>query len=166
MGAAQAARAHSLKMAVDGDIEELARKDTNPTGRSFAHYFDVWRKNSHGGYITASIEEALERFQQRHPELSLKRLVTPDYTCVALVTPFMRRVHQEMEESGEVVFVDGTASVDRLNTVVLPLLCASDAGAAPLGFVFASSQDEACLTAGTFLHQAIMILPPDVFIFK
>ena len=92
-------------------------------------------------------------------EWDIEILMIERYSCVALVTPFMRRVHEQLRESGEVVFVDGTASVDHLNTAVIPFLCTSDARAAPLGVVFALSQDEACLTADTYVLIYNMRLP-------
>ena len=59
----------------------------------------------------------------------------------------MKRAHA-LREAGEVVFADATASVDRLNTATVPLLCSGPADALPLGVVFTSSQDEAHLTTG------------------
>ena len=91
---------------------------------------------------------ALHKFADAHPDLTIRTEADEAHYCIALVTPFMRRVHKEVKESGEVVFVDATASVDRTGSVVLPLVCASPAGALPLGVVIASSQDEKCLTAG------------------
>ena len=61
----------------------------------------------------------------------------------------MRRAHQFLRESGEVVFVDSTSNCDRLNMAVTPLLCQSPAGSVPLGVIFTSSQDEIAYTKGT-----------------
>ncbi|XP_043240097.1 uncharacterized protein LOC122390827 [Amphibalanus amphitrite] len=164
MGASQAARLHSMKRAAEGDWLEMARNDTNPTKRAVVYMHDVWRENEHGGYNDAAMAQSLKKYAAAHPELSIEVLQTEGFFCVSLVTPFMKRVHQEMREAGEVVFVDGTASVDRLNTCVHPLLCATPAGAAPLGVIFTSAQDEACLTTGFKLLQTS--LGPDSFFGK
>ena len=139
-----------MKRAADGDWTEMARHDTNPTKRSITHLHDVWRRIEHGGFNDASMFEALTKYAGDNPDLTVKFKVTGKSYAIVLVTPFMRRVHEEMQEAGEVVFVDGTASVDRLNTVVLPFMCGTPAGAAPLGVVFTSSQDEVSLTTGTY----------------
>ena len=152
MGAAQAARHHSMKRVAEGNWTEMARGDTNPTKRAVDYLHEIWRTTEHGGYNDRTMIEALKKYAADHPDLTIEiREEEEGGFCVALVTPLMRRVHKEMREAGEVVFVDGTASVDRLNTAVHPLLCATPAGAAPLGMVFTSSQDESCLTAGTYI---------------
>ena len=62
--------------------------------------------------------------------------------CVVLVTPFMLRVHRNMKEASEVLFVDATTNCDRQNSAVVPLLCSSAGGALPLGLLFLSNQTE------------------------
>ena len=39
--------------------------------------------------------------------------ISEDLFVVALVTPFMARVHEEVQQSGELVFLDATGNVDR-----------------------------------------------------
>ncbi|KAG0696236.1 hypothetical protein GWK47_026625 [Chionoecetes opilio] len=58
----------------------------------------------------------------------------------------MKRIHENLREAGEVVFVDATGCVDQLNTAVIPLLCSGPVGALPLAVLFTSSLDEATLT--------------------
>ena len=158
MGPAQASRLHSMKRSAEGDWLEMARSDTNPTKRAVGYMQELWRKGEHGGYNDATMVQALKKFASDHPDLSIGIEEREEFLCVSLVTPFMRRVHKELREAGEVVFVDGTTSVDRLNTTVHPLLCASPAGAAPLGVLFTSAQDEACLTAGRCLRFSFLFL--------
>ncbi|XP_043240288.1 uncharacterized protein LOC122390904 [Amphibalanus amphitrite] len=153
MGASEAARHHSRKRAAEGDALEVARKDTNPTRRAVDYMLQLWKKNKHRGQNDADVIHSLKRYAAAHPELSIDMLQTVEHFCVSLVTPFMRRAHKEIREAGEVVYVDGAVSVDGLHTCVRPLLCATPAGAAPLGVIFTSAQDEACLTAGFKLLQ-------------
>ena len=148
MGASQAARLHSMKRAAEGELVEMARNDKNPSKRAVTHLHEKWQKKEHGGYGDEDMAEALKRYAVSHPETTVKAEKHEGHMIIAVVTPLHKRVHQEVREAGEVVFVDGTASVDRLNTLVLPFLCATPAGALPLGFVLTSSQDESSLTAG------------------
>ena len=132
-------------------MEDVARRDTNPSVRQVAYLLEKWRNSEHGGYENAGMMAVLEKFAASRPELTIKsEAVDGAHHCIALVTPFMRRVHKEMKEAAEVVFVDATSSVDRTGSVVLPLVCASPAGALPLGVVITSSQDEQCLTTGMY----------------
>ena len=153
IGATHAARLCSIEAASSGDPEDVARRDRHPTARQVAHLLEQWRKEEwpkedHAGYEGAGMMAALEKYALSRPELPTKIEADESHYCIALVTPFMRRVHKEMKEAAEVVFVDATAAVDRTGSTVVPLVCASPAGALPLGVVIASAQDEKCLTAG------------------
>ena len=39
--------------------------------------------------------------------------------CIVLITPFMRRAHKHLRESGEIVFVDTISNYDRQGLVLL-----------------------------------------------
>ena len=158
MGAAEAQRYHRLKMELGSEFwVEQARGDTNPSLRAVTYMFQKWAKGTVGGYNDEDMFGALERYAATsNSVIEVERNASSSF-CVALVTPFMKRVHA-LREAGEVVFVDATASVDRLNTAVVPLLCSSPAGALPLGVVFASSQDEAHLTTGNFIESIFLFV--------
>ncbi|XP_043209642.1 uncharacterized protein LOC122374736 [Amphibalanus amphitrite] len=148
MGPAAASRHHQLKLDLAADVwVERARADTNPTARAVIHIHNKWLKSTVGGWNDSDMFAALENFANNTDNVVEVEVGANGSFCVALVTPLMARVH-ELREAGEVVFVDATASVDRLNTAVIPLLCATPMGALPLGIVLTSSQDEAHLTKG------------------
>ena len=151
MAVCQAARVHSMKRAAAGDLLEMARNDKTPSKRTVSYMHKRWQKG-HGGEENKDMEEVLQRYASDHPEVTIKTERLEADSAIVVVTPLHRRVHQEVREAGEVVFVESTASVDRLDTVVLALLCATPAGALPLGFVLVSSQDQATLTAGEFAY--------------
>ena len=54
----------------------------------------------------------------------------------------MKRVHEHLRETSEVVFADATGSVDQLNTAIIPFICTGSAGAVPLAVLFTSCQDQ------------------------
>ena len=72
-----------------------------------------------------------------------------DYT-IAIVTKFMRRIHAEMRESSEVVFMDSTSHADLLNTVLTLIVCPSPAGALPLAVILTANQTTESYAKGNF----------------
>ena len=58
---------------------------------------------------------------QDHPYCKPKEVKqqTESPFVLAIVTPLMARVHKLVQQAGEMVFCDATASLDRLNTPVL-----------------------------------------------
>ncbi|XP_043233539.1 uncharacterized protein LOC122387421 [Amphibalanus amphitrite] len=149
----EAQRYHRLKMGLGSELwTEEDRGDMNPSLRAVAYMQRKWAKATAGGCNDEDMLAALDRYAATtNSVIEIERSSAGSF-CVALVTPFMKRVHA-LREAGEVVFVDATTSVDRLNTTIVPLLCCSPAGALPLGVVFSSSQDEAQLTTGFRLLQ-------------
>lgn len=102
-------------------------------------------KRNYGDYNKTTVFQAIKQYANDNPDVTIKIERSDCQFAVALVTPFIRRAHQNLREASEVVFVDATTCVDQLNTTIIPVLCAGPVGAVPLGVVFTSSQDEATL---------------------
>ncbi|KAK4302722.1 hypothetical protein Pmani_025206 [Petrolisthes manimaculis] len=145
---AQASRHHIWKMDLCEDLSAQANHAINPSLRAISYMRQQWLKREHGGYCNLSMAEALKKYAVDNPDVTLLTETINNQLCVVLVTPFMKRVHKELREAGEVVFVDATGSVDQLNTAVFPFLCAGPAGAVPLAVLFTSAQDEETLIKG------------------
>ena len=62
--------------------------------------------------------------------------------ALAMVTDFMQRIHTNLRESAEVVFMDSTTHVDGTNSTITLVVCSSPAGALPLAVLMASDQSE------------------------
>ncbi|KAG0723666.1 hypothetical protein GWK47_042248 [Chionoecetes opilio] len=148
MTSAQAARYHLMKINLIDDPASQANNAINPTNRAIAYMREQWLKKEHGGVKPFSMFEAIDTYSEDHPDVTLKVDRNGSQFCVALVTPFMKRIHENFREAGEVVFVDATGCVDQLKTAVIPLLCSGPVGALPLAVLFTSSLDEATLTKG------------------
>ena len=54
-------------------------------------------------------------------------------TVVAVVDPFMRRVHGNIPQCGEIVLIDATSNLDRNDVKLFHLVCPSTIGALPIG---------------------------------
>ena len=67
---------------------------------------------------------------------------------VCVVDNFMRRVHSVVPQSGQIMFVDATGSLDRCNHQLLKMMTESPVGGLPLGFIILSEQTEKSLSAG------------------
>ena len=163
MTTAMAARHHIMKMGLHDSLHELANTSINPTSRSISYMRDTWLQKEHGGLNDMSMIESIKKYATDNPHLTIEIEACGDNYCVALVTPFMKRVHAAFREASEVVFVDATGCVDQLNTAVVPLLCAGPAGAAPLAVLFTSAQDEGLLAKVKNTHLVFRCLFVRVF---
>ena len=67
---------------------------------------------------------------------------------VCVVDELMRRVHAATPQSSQIMFVDGTGSLDRLNHQLIKLMTESPSGGLPLGFMILTDQKEKSLDAG------------------
>ena len=67
---------------------------------------------------------------------------------VAVVDELTKRVHKTVPQSGQIVFIDGTGSLDRVNHQLVKLMTESPVGGLPLGFIILSDQTEKTLDAG------------------
>ncbi|KAK3889775.1 hypothetical protein Pcinc_006336 [Petrolisthes cinctipes] len=68
-----------------------------------------------------------------------------DNLCIALCTKLMKRVHQNVRQSSEMVFVDASGGVDRHGCRVFLFMTHSAAGGLPLGLLITSSESEKVL---------------------
>ena len=62
-------------------------------------------------------------------------------TVAVVCNPFMRRVHQYIPQSGELVLIDATSNVDRNDTKLLHLMCPSMIGGFPLADILTTRED-------------------------
>ena len=80
---------------------------------------------------------------------------------VCVVDHFMRRVHSVVPQSGQIMFVDATGSLDRCNHQLLKMMTESPVGGLPLGFIILSEQTEKSLSAG--VEEMKKLLPAEAF---
>jgi len=75
---------------------------------------------------------------------------------VAICTPLMSRVHQYLQQSGEMVFCDSTSIFDRFNTSLFILAISNSYGGLPLGAIITSDEQEETITQGLKLLQQVI----------
>ena len=61
---------------------------------------------------------------------------------LAVCTPLMRRVHENIQQAGEMTFCDATSSLDRFNTSLFILSTSHPASGLPLGVIITSDEQE------------------------
>ena len=59
---------------------------------------------------------------------------------VAVVNEFSKRVHKSIAQSGQICFIDGTSSLDRMNHQLIKMMTESPSEGLPLGFLMLSDQ--------------------------
>jgi len=67
---------------------------------------------------------------------------------IAIVTPFMSRVHASLPQAAEILFVETTSHIDMRNTSVTVMLTWSSIGALPLGVLLSDCQTERAYKQG------------------
>ena len=77
-------------------------------------------------------------------------------TIVAVVDPFMRRVHSTVPQSGEIVMVDATSNLDRGDSKVFHFICPSTIGGLPLAELIITREDAATILSGLELLKSIL----------
>ena len=80
---------------------------------------------------------------------------------LAICTPIMRRAHQYVQQSIDVVFVDATSSFDRQNISIFLLSTVTPGEAVPLGVFVTSDEQEETITEG--LRSLSSNLPDNAF---
>ena len=80
---------------------------------------------------------------------------------IVVVDPFMKRVHNSVPQSGEIVMVDATSNLDRNDTKLFHLMCPSTIGALPLAEMITTREDEFTIKFGLEMMKAV--LPPGAF---
>lgn len=135
----QAGRHHVLKLGLCDDLYRQANHGINPSARAIQHIRKQWLSEHHGGLDNLSMADSINRYAANNPDVTILQSIDETRFSAVLVTLFMRRVHTNFREAGEIVFVDATGCIDQLNTSLIPFLCAGPAGAAPLALLFTSS---------------------------
>ena len=87
------------------------------------------------------------------------------YFAVAFVTPLMKRTHQKIAQSAELVFLDSAGGVDRYGTKVFNLMIKSSLGGHPVGTFIVSSESREAIGKGLGLLKVLLkdVLPKGKF---
>ncbi|XP_072168858.1 uncharacterized protein [Diadema setosum] len=125
-------------------------------------YAKIFRKRygaASGDEMYVELERKVHEFNEEQGQLCAKIEVTPEsQTIVAICTPLMKRVHENIKNSGEMIFVDSSGNCDRHDSriFVVIVLTHSCAGDLPLGMIIMTSESMPTIQAGFSLLQSIL----------
>ena len=80
---------------------------------------------------------------------------------MVIIDAFMRRVHTNVPQSGDLLIMDATSNLDRSDTKLFNILCPSAIGGLPVGKLIVTREDEKTITHALKIHQTM--LPQDAF---
>ena len=132
-----------------------AQRSINPDKKYVNRLHTSYMKGKFGTINGADAYQKAVEFIAKYNEnagetlASIQQLDNREGTViVCVVDQFMKRTHQIVPQSGQIMFVDCTGSLDRMNHQLLKLMTESPAGGLPLGFIVLSDQKEESLDAG------------------
>ena len=107
-------------------------------------------------------EECMKDFPLADGECYAKAAQTENgETVIAVVDPFMYRVHETVPQCGEIVMIDATSNLDRNDFKLFHLVCPSPIGALPLAEIITSREDAQTVFFG--LEVLKTVLPANAF---
>ncbi|KAF0756879.1 Uncharacterized protein FWK35_00017974 [Aphis craccivora] len=144
---------HELNIVSDEDLSTdvlhlkiLANSQINPRSRQIYYLHDEWRKLHFGNRTDKSIYNVLKERKAKYEINGNEMLIDKDKKIVAILTPIMRRSHDN-DFMKDIVFVDSSGSCDQTNTI----------GGIPLGIVLHTGQStNNYLSAFEFLKKLIV----------
>ncbi len=90
-----------------------------------------------------------------------ERLKQEQPMIIVVCTPLMACVHQNIQQTGEMVFCDATSSLNRFNSSLFLISTSSAAGGLPLGVIFTSDEEEDTVRQG--LQLLTEVVPDGAF---
>lgn len=125
--------------------------------RLYAKIFKKQYGAASGDEMYVDLERKVHEFNEQQGQLCAKIEVTPEHqTIVAICTPLMKRVHENVKSSGEIIFVDSSGNCDRHNSRIFVVLTHSSAGGLPLGMLVTTSESTPTIQAGFSLLRSIL----------
>eukprot|EP00057_Strongylocentrotus_purpuratus_P010667 XP_011665141.1 PREDICTED: uncharacterized protein LOC105438693 isoform X2 [Strongylocentrotus purpuratus] len=128
----------------------------------FAHrlYRKVFRAEfgeSSGEGMLESLKTFIEQYNVEAGSNCMALDVTTDGKVVmAICTPLMKRVHEEIKHASELVFMDASSNMDRHGCSVFLLLTHTCVGGLPLGVLITTSESEGTIEAALKLYQSVL----------
>ena len=155
-------------MAKYGDdwLEVSAKRSINPDTNYISNLHTKFWKNRfdsiNGPDAYQKAKEFIEDYNRKsESEVASITQLESGSVVVAVVDEFSKRVHKSIVQSGQICFVDGTSSLDRMNHQLIKLMTESPSGGLPLGFLILSDQKQETLKAG--FAELKQLLPEKAF---
>ncbi|PKY19693.1 hypothetical protein RhiirB3_495425 [Rhizophagus irregularis] len=146
----------------------LADRMTNPNYDYIAKLFYKYREMALGDHNGTSMFKRLEEVVNDYNNSGHGKTILQEYdSCtgkafiLCVVINLMNQVHERVLQSGELCYIDASASFEPLNTSITLLYISCMVGALPLGLFITSDESE--ITLEKALNLLKTILPQHAF---
>ena len=108
------------------------------------------------------IVENIESYNNdRGKELAKVKQTETGETIVVICDEFNRRVHENIPSAGDILIMDATSNLDRMDTKIFHLMCPSPVGGLPLGTMIMTRANENTIKEALDLYKTV--LPDNAF---
>lgn len=121
-------------------------------------YYDAFKMeygDAKGETVLKVLEEKIAEGKFGKNKIQFKT-TSKGQRVIAVVTPLMLRVHENIKHSGEILFIDSSGNVDRQGHRVFLLLTHSCAGGLPLGILVTTSESADTITEALQLYNTLL----------
>ena len=144
-----------------GYLKIAANREINPDRTYFFNQYTKFCHQTMGSFngpdATLKAYELVNQYNKEAGEKLASLTFTENNEIVIVVLDQLaKRVHKLVKQAGDIVYVDGTGSLDRLDTQLVKLMTCSPAGGLPLGFMLLGSKNEATTTAGMKEYKSML----------
>ncbi|KAE8749126.1 hypothetical protein FOCC_FOCC004034 [Frankliniella occidentalis] len=157
-----ALRMHKLDIQMEkGDLFFMDHADGSVCPDLFWCYYQYYKifkavyGDNYGEGMVSKLEEVIEEYNKKSSSPCAKLYHEGEDIVIALCTPLMKRTHENLRSSGELVQLDFSGGMDRFDTRVGFLVTPSLAGGLPLGVILASSETQVLVTRGLKMLQEL-----------
>lgn len=129
------------KIAADGSV--------CPT-RKWAYdlYYSLFKQEygeSSGDGMVQKLKDLIISYNEKCGSNCASWMAKDGNLIICICDPFMKRIHENLPASSEIMFIDSSGNMDRHSSRIFCLLCPSVAGAFPLGLIITFSEAEEVL---------------------
>jgi len=113
--------------------------------KEFSKYFSA----THGKEMITSLKDAVEQYNVECSETcALMNNFEDGNFVIAIASPLMKRISSELDESGEILFIDASGNVDRYGCTIFLIYTNSCAGGLPVGTIILMSESTSIISRG------------------
>jgi hypothetical protein len=145
-------------------LELLADRGNNPDYNYVVNLFRQYRENTLGSQNGAKMFGRLAEVVENYNSSGNGRAVLQEYDSrvgkafiLCIVTSLMCRVHEKVQQAGELCYMDASASFEHLNTSITLLYTSCAVGALPLGLFVTSDELEITLEKAVIISPKIIV---------
>lgn len=153
---------HETNLMYSDNPQLLADRNVNPKLSDVYNLFNKWRKENlgvrTGKELFAELEKRINIYNDEHKHLGGQAAIqrfckhegkgNDQPLILAICTPLMARVHEHIQQSSELVFIDSSSSFEDYNNPIFVMSTASAAGGLPLGVVVTSGESASTVNVG------------------